>query len=266
MSPRTSSTAEYVEDLQQRGVYSFSADDALSETSEPASRVHQALTRLAAKKRIARVRRDYFVIVPLEYLTAGAPPPSWYIHQLMAYLNCDYYVGLLSAASIHGASHQKPQEFQVIGAKQLPPRLVAGSRLRFFRKSAIKLDSVVPVKTETGFMNVSTAELTALDLVHFRRAVGGINNVADILAESWEKLDAGLLAAEAAKLSEKATAQRLGYLLDYLGAESRTSLLHEWVVSQDAPYAALERTGSVKHKPRDDKWHLYLTIKVEVDR
>jgi hypothetical protein len=32
--------------------------------------------------------------------------------------NFRYYVGLLSAAAIWGASHQKPQEFQVVTTRQ----------------------------------------------------------------------------------------------------------------------------------------------------
>jgi len=48
-----------------------------------------------------------YVLVPLEYLHAGAPPPSWFIDDLMKAMERPYYVGLLSAAGIHGASHQQ---------------------------------------------------------------------------------------------------------------------------------------------------------------
>ena len=54
------------------------------------------------------------MVVPLEYREAGCPPASWFIQPLMDFLDRPYYVGLLSAAAIHGAAHQQPMVFQVI--------------------------------------------------------------------------------------------------------------------------------------------------------
>jgi hypothetical protein len=47
----------------------------------------------------------------------------------MEYLELPYYVALLSAAAIHGAAHQKSQEFQVITNKSLRTIHVRGLRI-----------------------------------------------------------------------------------------------------------------------------------------
>ena len=61
----------------------------------------------------------------------GAPPPSWYIDDLMRNEGRPYYVGLLSAAELHGASHQAVMEFQVVTDKQMPELHVGRSRIAF---------------------------------------------------------------------------------------------------------------------------------------
>ncbi len=38
----------------------------------------------------------------------------------MEHLGAEYYAGLLSAAQIHGAAHQRPQVFQVVVGKNRP--------------------------------------------------------------------------------------------------------------------------------------------------
>jgi hypothetical protein len=59
-----------------------------------------------------RVKRRFNFPRPLEYREAGGPPASWFIDDLMRFLGQPYYVGLLSAAAIHGAAHQQPMVFQ----------------------------------------------------------------------------------------------------------------------------------------------------------
>ena len=45
-------------------------------------------------------------VVPPQYASWGAPPPGWYIDDLMRHEGRPYYVGLLKAAELHGATHQ----------------------------------------------------------------------------------------------------------------------------------------------------------------
>src|SRR6266496_3549594 len=103
------SLSDLVDAFQATGRYVLRREEALK----------KAARRLAAKGRIAIPRRGFFVIVPIEYRSAGAPPPSWFIDELMRFHGHPYYVGLLSAAALHGAGHQQPQEFQVVTNAQL---------------------------------------------------------------------------------------------------------------------------------------------------
>ena len=62
----------------------------------------------------------------------GRTSALWYIDDLMRHEGRPYYVGLLRAAELHGASHQAVMEFQVVTNKKMPELLVGRSRIAFY--------------------------------------------------------------------------------------------------------------------------------------
>ena len=73
-------------------------------------------------------------------------------------------------------------------------------------------------KTDTGSMAVSSAELTALDLLRYTHASGGIDNVATALSDIGRNIDPERL-AWLSMASERPVVQRLGHLLDHVGRD-----------------------------------------------
>ena len=123
---------------------------------------------------------------PVSISVLGPPPPSWYIDDLMRHEGHPYYVGLLRAAELHGASHQAVMEFQVVTDKKMPELHIGRSRIDFsYRKDmAAVIAGIEDRKTDTGRMKVSSVALTALDLVRYPHAAGGIDHVANTLSSS----------------------------------------------------------------------------------
>ena len=70
-------------------------------------------------------------------------------------------------------------------------------------------------------MKVSSAALTALDLLRYPQASGGIDNVATVLAELAPAVEPDELASLSAHV-ERSVVQCLGYLLDRVGANELT--------------------------------------------
>src|SRR5690606_18186002 len=93
--------------------------------------IKMTLYRLKRSGAIASPRRDFFVIVPREYRSAGCPPATWWIDDLMRHLGRRYYVALLSAAALHGAGHQQPMALQVIADASERDIQVGRVRLNF---------------------------------------------------------------------------------------------------------------------------------------
>jgi predicted transcriptional regulator of viral defense system len=179
----------WVDSLQARGRYTFLRADAITSTGSSAEAVKKAPQRLVRRQRVFKVKRYFYVIVPLEYLHAGGPPPSWFVDDLMEAIERPYYVGLLSAAALHGASHQQPQEFQVLTDRPERPIQVGRARIRLFVNKRVGDADVQRVKTSTGAMPVSTPELTAVDLVRYAKAAGHLDNVATVLVDLAPLLD-----------------------------------------------------------------------------
>jgi predicted transcriptional regulator of viral defense system len=203
----------FVDQLQATGIYTFSHADARAAMPTSEIAVDNALRRLKKRGRIVAPRRGFYVTVPTEYRTAGSPPPSWFIDDLMRFLGQPYYVGLLSAASIHGASHQQPMTFQVVTDRPTREGRAGRARITFHMSRQVAETPAVPMQTETGTMAVSTPESTAFDLVRFPAACGGWSNVATVLLELAERLEPEALCS-VAQLRKTPEIQRLGYLLD----------------------------------------------------
>ncbi len=108
---------QFINELRSEGKYSFTLAEVRNQFEQSDEAIKKALQRLKKKKAIALVRNEFYVIVTPEYRSKGILPPSLFISELMKFLEKDYYVGLLNAASYYGAAHQQPQSFCVITMK-----------------------------------------------------------------------------------------------------------------------------------------------------
>lgn len=225
---KRSTFPSYLTKLQSEGRVVFTASEALEALDISAGALLDAAERQQKRKHLIRPRHGFYVIVPPQFHRLGAPPPSWYIDELMAHSDRPYYVGLLTAAELHGASHQAVTEFQVIADRQLGPIRAGRSQLVFrYRKDMEGVaDGIEQRKTDTGRMQISGVELTALDLLRYPRATGGLDHIAAVLVDLGPQIDPDTLAALSGAF-ERSVAQRLGYLLERLGYRERTDALHD---------------------------------------
>jgi len=255
--------ADFVADLQSKGRYTFSRDEAQKALALSGLALKKSLERLAKKKSIVLVHRGFYVIVPLEYRARGILPPEWFISDLMQFMGLQYYVGLLTAAAIHGAAHQQPQEFHVVIPHSQRGIRVGSLSIRFFKKARISSTPVVETKTSTGFIRVSEPASTAIDLVAYEARIGGLSRVITILQELAEFLEPNALFHAAEVEKSIAPVQRLGYLLEKIGHGSRASVLAEWISTHHPRPAPLQPGISRKGSVRDPKWNIFVNLDLE---
>src|ERR1700743_2100676 len=89
---------DFITELRSNGRYAFSLQEVRNKFEQSDEAVKKALQRLKKKQEIALVRNEFYVIVTPEYRSKGMPPPSFFISDLMKFLDKDYYIGLLNAA------------------------------------------------------------------------------------------------------------------------------------------------------------------------
>jgi predicted transcriptional regulator of viral defense system len=265
MSVKYNIVADYVADLQSKGRYTFTRDEAQKALSLSGLALKRSLERLSKKKGIVLVHRGFYIIVPLEYRARGILPPEWFIRELMQFMNLDYYVGLLSAAAIHGAAHQQPQEFHVVIPRFQRDIRIGDLSIRFFKKAHLLSTPVVETKTSTGFVRVSDPASTAIDLVAYEARIGGLSRVVTVLQELAESLKAEAVVRAAATEKNIAPVQRLGYLLEKIGQVSLASSLEEWICSRHTRPAPLQPGISRKGSLRNPKWNILVNTDLEGD-
>lgn len=261
---------DWIKDLQKKGRITFSRKevrDRFPALTEPAMR--NALNRLATKGEIVSVWKGFYVIVPLKYAIRKMVPPVLYIDDLMKYLNRPYYVGLLNAAAFYGAAHQQPQDFFVLSK---PPALrdttKKGIRINFVSRKEIPTSLLQSFKTETGYIQVSSPELTAADLITYQKEVGGLNRVSTILNELAESLHMNILNKSFFENVPVSTIQRLGFLLEQVLEQTKlANKLLERVKENGCTFQKipLKSDNQTEGCTIDLKWKIIINEEIEID-
>src|ERR1700694_4504471 len=155
LQPR-SGLANYMTALQSEGRISFTRAEAIAALGITQAAFLKAAARLQKRRMLLNPRHGFYVAVPAQYLSWEAPPPAWYIDALMRHERRPYYVGLLKAAELHGATHHAVMEFQVTTDKQLPRIRAGRSWITFYFRKDLKAvqEGIVERKTDTGTMKV----------------------------------------------------------------------------------------------------------------
>lgn len=259
-------SVRHLDDLfVSQGRYVASADE-IEDTIGSRSNLSARLARLRRQGRLVSAAKGLYLVVPPEYRTWRGLPADWFIDDLMRHLGRHYYVGLLSAAALHGASHQAPQSFQVIVDRAVRSRTIGRVKLQFFETramaAAVERGGVERRTSHTGAYNLSGPELTALDLVAHARRVGGLGNVATVLAE-LEDLRGQRLAALAVGRAQSVI-RRLGWLLDRFGHADDLDPLAALIVRDREHPTPLDPDAPALGAP-DPRWYVLENTDVEPD-
>lgn len=215
----------YIESLMTKGRYWVTREELYSQFNVNDSAVRHGLRRLTGSKRIFPVRSGFYTLIPPEHRMSGVLPPEMFIDDFMRYLGRPYYVGLLSAAALHGAGHQQPQIFSVI-INQPPVRPIQnkGLSIRFPVKSGMPQNGIRKKKTSTGFFSVSSPELTAMDLMAYLRQSGGLSAVTSVLEELTEQMVPEELEQIVRNYVPAAALQRLGFIIEEVFGRSELAV------------------------------------------
>lgn len=257
-----SRTAKYLRELQARGALGFTSSEFTSSLGLSSSAAHLALHRLRKQGLIATPARGFHLILRPTDNKAACLPPEEFIDYLMRHFGLPYYVSLLSAAEIYGAAHHRPQMFQVMIPKTRRAVRCGAVVIDFYRNAKLENAPITKHKVRTGYINVSTPEATAFDLIGYHNSAGGLNNVATVLSELSESLSTKKLKS-VSKLYSPQRVQRLGFVLENIGEDKLASSL-ESIVKKTAS----RRTSLIPGKDNLDatfseRWQMYINVKLE---
>jgi len=257
---------EWIHNKEIHGESTFSIEDVKREfPTHSAQGLRTMLARFVNNGRLYAVYRGFYVIVPVQYQLKGIVPPSYYIDDLMNWLHKPYYVGLLSAASIYGASHQKAMVTQVMTINPSTKSIAQNTQLVFVRCSAINPELLITKNGEMSPIKFSSPELTAVDLIQFAGHIGGYQRAATVLAELIDSVDINKM-HNLLHYTSTATIQRLGYILEFVLEEQKKADLLFALIEQFTRKSILLSSKHPKNlDATSNRWHVNANIDIEID-
>ena len=256
---------DLVDHFLAAGRYTFTLAEAqeVLGARDPAA-VYAGLSRLRRRRELFSPAHSLYVAVPSEYRNLGVVPAEWFVDPMMSHLGRPYYVGLLSAAAVHGASHQAPQVFQVITDRTdlVRDRQVGRIRVRFYSSKSVAEDPTTRIAVPSGYVVVGTKETTVVDLVAKPRASGGLSNVATILRELDELKGSDL--ARVASRRGRAVTRRVGWLVEHFGQIDDMEALRQ-AARLDLGEPVLLDPSKGRRGKADPTWRIRLNTVVEAD-
>jgi|GEM_PF-45898 len=263
---------QYIKDLRKNGKRSFTILQLITELKTTHAATLVGLHRLKQEGDIISPARGFYVIVPPEYQRQGSIPPEELVVLLMEHLNQPYYISLLSAAQYYGATHQRPNSFQVVCNRRIQHPLEFGSiRIDVVYKQDLKLLPINQISTPVGYLKIASPELLVFDLFYYSKRSGGLNHIATLLSELIASFDILRVIELAKRLNEKAWVQRLGYTLDHIETEDEDKKvmimekLLEYLNNKMKLYVPMEPGIDRKGYPRNKKWKIIENVKIESD-
>jgi len=254
----------YFNDLVSDNKYTFTLSELKKHFLLSEKSILQGLHRYKKNKKIVQIRKEFYGILVPHVTINGQISYFEFLDDLMKSLNKNYYVALLNAAALFGAAHQQPQVVYVFSAPPVP-RSIKSSNIFFLSKSNWQQEFIFQKKTQTGFINVSSPELTALDLCAYIWKFG-VNRVTTILMELYEEMKPSVLKKVAINYDNVSAIQRLGYILENCNLnEKLANAIYSILLTKNTHYVPLspkkEKTGEYDHK-----WKIIINMQIEPDQ
>ena len=213
-----------LDELQARGRLVTSLDELVVTSGLTPLAVRRQLEHLDYKVTRLPSRPSCFLILPPEHRLRGAPPIPYWLGDYFILRQQPYYLGLLSAAAMHGSAQQAVQITQVMTTVPIRTLDVGVVHIEFHVKKQLADTPLSQIKGLAAPLAVSSPEATALDLISFQHGVGGVARATEVIAgllpamttEGWRRA----LPAE-----NTAVKQRIGYVMEVLGATQYAKLI-----------------------------------------
>jgi predicted transcriptional regulator of viral defense system len=243
----------FLDDLQARGDLVVSVDEAAEQSTLSRIAAQRQLERLAPRATRLPGRPSAFLIVPPEHRLRGAPPVAAWLDEYFRAQAQRYYVGLLSAAALHGSSHQAAQVTQVFLRRPRRPIAVGKIHLDFYVKSKLEITPLTEIAGLPAPLAVSSPEATALDLIAFSHRLGGIERVLEVI-QGLKSTMTGVGMRSALRAGVPITViQRTGYLFEVLKFNSLADVVRQ-ALPKRFPPALLQTHGRRAGGPAREPW------------
>ena len=261
----------WIEKHQSKGKLTFSLNEVRQNFKlDSETALKQLLERLTGNKKIVSIFKVYYLIIPPQYSFKGILPPLMFIDDLMKFLERKYYVGLINAATLHGASHQQPQEYFVLTEYPvMRPTNKKGIKINYISTKQLPPVTLIEKrKTETGYIYISNPLLTAIDLISYEKRIGGLSRASTVINELLESVKQNDVKIELINYASVSSLQRLGFILeDILNKKTIADRIFSLCKKAGIKFylIPLKASGKKNKNVLNEKWKVMINTEIETD-
>lgn len=261
----------WIEKHQSKGKLTFSLNEVRQNFKlDSETALKQLLERLTGNKKIVSIFKGYYLIIPPQYSFKGILPPLMFIDDLMKFLERKYYVGLINAATLHGASHQQPQEYFVLTEYPvMRPTNKKGIKINYISTKQLPPVTLIEKrKTETGYIYISNPLLTAIDLISYEKRIGGLSRASTVINELLESVKQNDVKIELINYASVSSLQRLGFILeDILNKKTIADRIFSLCKKAGIKFylIPLKASGKKNKNVLNEKWKVMINTEIETD-
>lgn len=255
-----------------KGKLSFSLNEVKKEFENDSNiTIKFGLYRLVQKQKVISIFKGYYLIIPPQYSSKGILPTAMFIDGLMNFLGRKYYVALLNAATLHGASHQQPQEYFIVTSYPvLRTTNKKGLKINYISTRQLPPESLTEKKkTESGYITVSNPLLTAIDLINYEKKIGGLNRASTVIYELVETIKPNTVSDVLINYATVSSLQRLGFVLEeVLNKKDIAERIFSLCKKAGIKFylIPLKASGKKEKEILNEKWKLIINTKIEIDQ
>jgi predicted transcriptional regulator of viral defense system len=219
------------------------------------------LHRLEKKGWVAWVKRNLYMIAPLDAGPEGARAYTVHSLVLASHLVSPSYIGFWSALNYHGMTDATPPAVFVATTVSRGRRTVFDIPVIFVTLRPWKMFGTTRARIGGEDVSLSDPEKTVVDCLDHPEHAGGIPLVAAALREAWSSLDFPRVLRYARRMRNSTVLKRLGYLLEASGRVAEAARVGSGPLREG--YSKLDPkfppTGRIS-----ERWKLRINVKPEI--
>ena len=242
--------------LEEKGLSVFTTDDAKDILKTTDSSIWHILNRLVHKKRIQRIERKRYLLIPAKAGIEGYWAESPWV--IVSHLIDTYYVGFWTAMNFWDMTEQIPYTVFVATTKRKRNLEYLKQRFEFVTLSKKKFFGFVEQKAgNKETFNISSREKTIVDGLMHPEYCGGIVEVTKAMWNARKEINWKIVLKMAEKVEINAVLKRLGYLLSILNIEEKISEKTKEKIKKN-PYHYLDPTTNKDKIENSKEYGLYI--------
>lgn len=254
---------DYLNKVQKEGKSHFTLNELDKHLVSDKASISRSLTRLTAKRVIVPIKNGFYIILsPIEQ-NRGISDPKGFIDPLMSTYGKPYYVSLLTAAAWQGAAHQAPMTFYVTttypSIRHIKKKNI---HIHFSFTTQFPKNGIIQSKTNKGYINTSSVELTILDLIKYEKSVGHLERVSEVIIELIDAVNVNKLFLLLPHFSVRVI-QRLGYILeDIIEEQEIHKTLYQYLAQKRLSYIPLQPNHYDVVLRKNKKWKININEEI----